>query len=107
MPRRRISGRLEDDRGARERAALFAYLEGVEEAGANLVRLPVGAGLLSGEEEHTVTKRLPRQASGAAMSGIAGLDDILTATVNRPIRDAQAALHEFVDVDEIHPLRAR
>ena len=76
--------RLENDRGARERAAVFAYLEGMEEAGATLARLPMGAGLLSGEEEHTVTKRPPRQASGAAMSGIAGLDDILTATVNRP-----------------------
>ena len=63
---------------------LFAYLEGVEEAGANLARLPMGAGLLSGEEERAVTKRPPRQPSGAPMSAIAGLDDILTAAVNRP-----------------------
>ncbi len=65
-------------RAVREQTAATAYLKGLKRAGAEIARLPAGAGLHSGEDRGTARRRrLARAAaSGAPLTALAGLADI-------------------------------
>ena len=70
--------REETARAAREKTEATDYLKGLKRAGAEIPRLPSGAGLLSGEDRGTEKRRSPARsaASGAPITAMAGLADI-------------------------------
>lgn len=72
--------REEAARGAREKKAVTAYLKGLERAGARLARLPVGAGVVSGQDagraatRRSLARPMTSSSLVAAIPGLADLD---------------------------------